>query len=204
MARLPESITIRQDHVVSTAESIRSVALRLFVNEGYQSVSLRHIADKVGIQAGSLYNHIESKQILLFEFIQELEYRLLHAVTKYPITRFDVRAALRNYVGYYLRFSMANRDLHILSRREMCSLTLAQKESIVNLRRKQARRLEEIIAIGQAEQIFFIEDERVAAGAVLAMLDGIVGGTLGGDLEIDLLICRIHSLISRALSVEIS
>jgi len=52
---------------VSRLEAIRSVALRLFVTEGYRSVSLRQLAEQAGIQAGSLYHHIESKQCLLFD-----------------------------------------------------------------------------------------------------------------------------------------
>ncbi|WP_449441103.1 TetR/AcrR family transcriptional regulator [Pseudomonas migulae] len=202
MNRAVEPKASRQEP--SKAEFIRSVALRLFVNEGYQSVSLRHIADQVGMQAGSLYNHIESKQTLLFDFIQELEYRLLHSVTKYPITRFDVRAALANYVGYYLRFSIANRDLHILSRREICSLTQVQKNSVESLRAQQAARLEEIIEIGQSQDVFFVENERVAANAILAMLDGVIGGALGDDLKTDVLIRLIQSLIYKSLSATTS
>ena len=51
------------------AEVIRATALKLFVAEGFGSVSLRRIADISGIQVGSLYNHIDGKQQLLFELI---------------------------------------------------------------------------------------------------------------------------------------
>src|SRR5204863_7239531 len=54
----------------NTAEEIRSVALDLFYKRGFQATTLRDIAAKVGIQVGSLYNHIASKGELLFEIME--------------------------------------------------------------------------------------------------------------------------------------
>ncbi|HVC34357.1 MAG TPA: helix-turn-helix domain-containing protein [Chloroflexota bacterium] len=53
-----------------TAEEIRSAALELFYKRGFQASTLRGIAAKVGIQVGSLYNHIGSKSDLLFEIME--------------------------------------------------------------------------------------------------------------------------------------
>jgi AcrR family transcriptional regulator len=43
-----------------TSEEIRSVALELFCKRGFQATTLRDVASKVGIQVGSLYNHMSS------------------------------------------------------------------------------------------------------------------------------------------------
>ena len=61
----------------NTAEEIRSVALDLFYKRGFQATTLRDIAAKVGIQVGSLYNHIASKGDLLFEIMENIMLDLL-------------------------------------------------------------------------------------------------------------------------------
>src|SRR6266851_10000434 len=50
-----------QDGVIA---EIRS-ALRLFKEKGYHATSMRDIADEVGINKGSLYSYIRSKEDLL-------------------------------------------------------------------------------------------------------------------------------------------
>ena len=53
-----------------TMEAIRKAGLRLIHSQGYEAMSLRQLAAEVGIQAGSLYNHITTKQDLLFDLIK--------------------------------------------------------------------------------------------------------------------------------------
>ncbi|BAN48086.1 putative TetR family transcriptional regulator [Metapseudomonas resinovorans NBRC 106553] len=56
----------------------RHLALALFAEQGYGQVSMRDLAMQLGIKAGSIYHHVESKEALLFEFIEELYEQLLH------------------------------------------------------------------------------------------------------------------------------
>ncbi|MFS2068276.1 TetR/AcrR family transcriptional regulator [Pseudomonas sp. CT11-2] len=55
----------------------RQKAVELFALKGFGQVSMRELAAHVGIHAGSLYHHFESKEILLFEVIEELYETLL-------------------------------------------------------------------------------------------------------------------------------
>ncbi|WP_044875415.1 TetR/AcrR family transcriptional regulator [Pseudomonas sp. LFM046] len=55
----------------------RHLALALFAEQGYGQVSMRDLAAQMGIKAGSIYHHVESKEAMLFEFIEELYERLL-------------------------------------------------------------------------------------------------------------------------------
>src|SRR5207344_2443537 len=58
-------------HGPRTMEAIRKAALRLIFEHGYAAMSLRQLAAEVGIQSGSLYNHISTKQELLFDLIRD-------------------------------------------------------------------------------------------------------------------------------------
>ena len=49
-----------------TESLVREAALTLFAQRGYHGTALRDIAGEVGIRTPSLYNHIESKQELLY------------------------------------------------------------------------------------------------------------------------------------------
>jgi len=58
-----------------TAEDIRAVAIELFYKRGFQATALLDVAAKVGIQVGSLYNHISwysSRGRLSLEEIAEI------------------------------------------------------------------------------------------------------------------------------------
>jgi len=52
-----------------TLAAINEAGLDLIYTVGYEAMSLRELAAKVGLQPGSLYNHIETKQDLLFDLI---------------------------------------------------------------------------------------------------------------------------------------
>jgi hypothetical protein len=60
-----------------TKQQIFRSALELFALQGYDATSARQLAARVGIEAGSLYNHISSKQDLLFQLIQKATYDLI-------------------------------------------------------------------------------------------------------------------------------
>lgn len=60
---------------MSTKEKIFDVALDLFSKKGYDSVSLREIAEEVGIKKSSIYSHYPSKEAILisiFEYFTDL------------------------------------------------------------------------------------------------------------------------------------
>lgn len=52
-------------------EQIEKEALRLFAEHGVQNVSMRQIAEAVGIQEGGLYRHITSKEDLAHRVFQK-------------------------------------------------------------------------------------------------------------------------------------
>lgn len=60
----------RQQASVRRAEMIRAAA-RLFSERGYHGTSMQHLGDALGLQRGSLYAHIGSKEELLFEVVDE-------------------------------------------------------------------------------------------------------------------------------------
>ena len=56
-----------QVSIKSTKSQIFNASLRLFGENGYENVSVRNIANAVGIKAASIYTHYESKEKILEE-----------------------------------------------------------------------------------------------------------------------------------------
>ncbi|UUX34789.1 TetR/AcrR family transcriptional regulator [Fundicoccus culcitae] len=63
----------------STKERITYAALQLFAEKGYQTVTVKEIADKVNIKAPSLYKHFKNKQEI-FTSCKDLFYHRMHEV----------------------------------------------------------------------------------------------------------------------------
>jgi len=77
-------------------------AARLFAERGYHGTSIGDLAEAMGVQKGSLYAHISSKQDLLYETMAEGA-RAFHAgldeiPDEAPVTE-KIRLALRSHLG---------------------------------------------------------------------------------------------------------
>ncbi len=55
---------------MTTKERIFEIALDLFSQKGFDAVSMREIAEAVGIKKASLYSHFSSKDELLEQIIE--------------------------------------------------------------------------------------------------------------------------------------
>lgn len=143
----PLSLPVGQtDADVSTRQLLRQVALELFVEQGFHCVSLRQLAAALRLQAGSLYNHIESKQALLFELIEEHESDLLELLATHASRRTHSPQRLETCVRLYLQFNCQHEQRHALARLEFRSLSDEQKLSVAQLRKAQTQHLESILA----------------------------------------------------------
>lgn len=77
-------------------------AAKLFSQRGYHGTSIQHLADALGLQKGSLYSHIGSKEELLFDVVNDGADRFLergeqaHAMPAFASVR--LRRLLVNHV----------------------------------------------------------------------------------------------------------
>ena len=159
-------------HSDITGPKVRTAALRLFARHGYAAVSMRKIAGEVGVQAGALYLYTPDKQTLLFDLMKSHLAELLASWAAEPKGSSPAER-LESFVRFHIRFHLARQDEVFLAYMELRNLEPENFAAIERLRRAYEAELERIIADGQKDGGFQVPDTRLAAMALIAMLNGV-------------------------------
>ena len=153
----------------STAELIRSSAIDLFFEHGYEATSLRAIAGEVGIQVGSLYNHLSSKESLLYSIMSTIMEDLLREFDARLAVVTDSVERLRAAIEVHVFFHTARAREVFIGNSELRSLTAAHRRKVVKLRDQYEERFVDIIERGVADGSFQAPDAKLTAWAILAV-----------------------------------
>ncbi|TWC06851.1 TetR family transcriptional regulator [Bradyrhizobium macuxiense] len=173
-------------HGPTTLEAIRKAGVRLIFEHGYEAMSLRQLAAEVGIQAGSLYNHISTKQDLLFDLVQDHINDLLRELDLALEGKADPVERLRAFVAFHVTYHMTRKREVFIANSELRSLDAKNYDAVVALRGAYEQRLAQILTDGMSEGVFEVVDIQVATFAILALLTGLCtwyrpGGRLTRD-----------------------
>ena len=160
-------------HGPATLAAIRKSGLRLIYQHGYEALTLRALAADVGILSGSLYNHIKTKQDLLFTLVRDHMTDLLVNLDLALAGRDDPADALAAFVRLHVTYHMERRYEVYIANSELRSLEPENRAAIVAMRQAYEVRLIEILDRGVASARFDVADTRVGAFALISMLTGI-------------------------------
>jgi AcrR family transcriptional regulator len=158
-----------------TADAIRRVGLQLIFEHGYEGMSLRDLAQAVDLQPGSLYNHIATKQQLLFDLVSEHMAALIRALddaldgVQGPTQRLDA------FIEFHLRYHLTRKVEVFVSNSELRSLEPQNRTKIRALRRAYEERLAEILSDGAAAGDLQVPDVAVVTYGILSLLTGVIG-----------------------------
>jgi TetR/AcrR family transcriptional regulator, cholesterol catabolism regulator len=123
-------------------------AARLFAERGYHGTSIGDLAEAMGVQKGSLYAHINSKQDLLYETMREgadAFHAALDALPEdAPVTE-RIRFALRGH----LRVVAEQLDVATVFIREWRYLEGERRDEIVGERRRYEERVRALFREGR-------------------------------------------------------
>lgn len=163
---------IKSNRNSTRKEVIIAEAAKLFREKGFSATSMRDLAEHVGVEAASLYNHISSKAEILQEIcfkvanqfmshIEEVDNSPQTAITKVEaILRFHIRQMIEHYEEVYV------------SDREWKHLTEPYMQNMQSQRRAYRQKIANIIEEGiRRGEIKHID----APTAVLIMLHAVSG-----------------------------
>lgn len=159
-------------HSEITGPKIRNQALRLFARHGYAAVSMRQIANAVGVQVGALYLYTPDKQSLLFGLMLD-HMRDLLAVWRAEEPPEGAREQLRHFTRFHILYHVERPEAVFVSYMELRNLEPGNFRVIEGLRRAYEDELEAILKRGQRAGTLDIPDSKIATLALIAMLTGV-------------------------------
>jgi AcrR family transcriptional regulator len=123
-------------------------AARLFAEKGYHGTSIGDLADALGVQKGSLYHHIESKQDLLYETMREGAAAFHAALDAIP-ERLPATERIREALRAHLRVVAEQLDVATVFVREWRYLEGERRDEIVHERRRYEERFRALFREGR-------------------------------------------------------
>jgi AcrR family transcriptional regulator len=157
----------------TTEKLIRRAAVSMIAQHGFKSASLRKVAEEVGIQAGSLYNYIRSKDEFLFRLLKEHLELMLADFERESSGITDVTERLTKFIELHMRFHTEQQEEVIIGNLELRSLSPKNRRVITDLRDRYSLILTDLIKEGIRQKLFKVEDPRVTSFAVLSLLSGV-------------------------------
>ena len=171
-----------------TEERIHLAACNLFARYGYAAVSMRRIAEEVGVNQAALYHYTPTKQDLLAGLLTRHMGELIESLDAEGLPD-DPALALDRFTRFHIRYHMTRPDEVFLSYMELRSLEKDNFSAIAELRGRYEAVLRGILAEGLKRGQFSGIEPSISAMAILSMLAGITnwyksGGRLGRrDIE---------------------
>ncbi len=141
-------------------------AAKLFAQKGYHGTSIGDIAEALGVQKGSLYSHIASKEDLLYETMREgaeAFHTALDAIPEDTPAVDKIRLALRGH----LRVVAEQLDVATVFVQEWRYLEGERREEIVAERRRYEERIRDLFREGRELSELRADLDETAAALLL-------------------------------------
>lgn len=155
-----------------TLAALQEAAIRLIARYGYEALSMRRLAEEVGLGAAAIYRYFPNKQAMLYKLLEAHMTDLLEAwVTEEAAGSPTER--LEQFTRFHIRHHWPRTDSLFLSYMELRSLNGENFERIEALRNQYERSAVDILKAGLDTGAFEPMDARVTARAIIALLNGL-------------------------------
>jgi AcrR family transcriptional regulator len=163
---------IKTENNLTRKEVIVSKAATLFREKGFKAASMRDLAEAVGVEAASLYNHIKSKTEILHELCFSVANRFLHKIDEVEAENTSSVNKIETLLRFHINEMIHHYEEVYVSDREWKHLSDPYLSNFQNQRRIYRKRFAAIIETG----IYHQEIKKIdAPTAVLIMLHAISG-----------------------------
>ncbi|HEY8496344.1 MAG TPA: TetR/AcrR family transcriptional regulator [Limnochordales bacterium] len=150
---------------------ILAVAARLFREKGYHATSMQDLAEAVGMNRGSFYYYIRTKEDLLYRVMRDAMCAFIDALAPVLAAPLDPREKLRRAVATHLQVLSARTDAVAVLLHELKSLSPERQRDIVALRDEYEGAIRRLLAEGADAGVFALESPKLAGFAVLAVMN---------------------------------
>ncbi|MDO5511743.1 TetR/AcrR family transcriptional regulator [Corynebacterium sp.] len=186
----------------NTAHLIREKATELFFLKGYAGTSLREVAAASGLQIGSLYNHISSKEDLLLQVMGGVIDDLVAEQETAMATPGDAVDKLRAAVDCHVRFHAQHAPEVHIGNSNLAALSDGAREEIVRKRKDYERNIQSLVEEAGRAGLASVLDARLHTFSILGMGTHLAGWYRPeGRLSLDEIADTYTTLALRELKV---
>ncbi|MCL6633833.1 MAG: TetR/AcrR family transcriptional regulator [Alicyclobacillus herbarius] len=148
-------------------KEIALAAVKLFEQKGYHATSVQDIADEVGLQKGSLYHYIHSKEDLLLQIAHQAITDFNQRLEQVLNSEMSAREKLVQAIENHLTVSISNLQTTTVLLREAFSLGEPQHRVIQDLTDRYLNLWTQILIDGKESGEFTVEEPKITALALL-------------------------------------
>jgi AcrR family transcriptional regulator len=159
----------RDDELTATGRRIRDAVIDLFRTRGFHAATMREIAQKVGIESATIYYHFENKEALLYHVMRVTRDDLIASAEAILARGGDPSQRLQRFVANHAEFHAARTAEAAITATELHSLSPEWRERIITGRDAYEAMLRRILAEGDADGSFDVDDAGLLARAILTM-----------------------------------
>ncbi|MEP7255155.1 MAG: TetR/AcrR family transcriptional regulator [Ferruginibacter sp.] len=152
---------------------ITQKASTLFKIKGYSSTSMRELAEAVGVEAPSLYNHIGSKS----ELLQAICFKVANDFTTHLDMTEDTSVSavtkIENIIRFHIQMMLTNFDEVFVANHEWKHLRDPYLSNFLNQRRSYEKKLVALIEAGIKTKEFKTINPYVSVLTILSAVRGL-------------------------------
>lgn len=157
-----------------TEAAIREAAVELIARRGYEAMTMRELAQAVGVQAAALYRYFPNKEKLLYTLMSEHMRGLAASWKEVDPKNGSAQNRLSAFVRNHVRFHVARRHSTHVSNMELRSLSKDNLSSILKMRTAYEKELRQILRDGAADGSLQVDDVALTAMAIIQMITGVI------------------------------
>lgn len=135
-------------------EQIRQVAQNMFRARGYAATSMRELAEAVGIEAASLYNHIKSKEEILQHICFGMANDFFTALDKVKDEELPADIKLTKAIKEHIKVITSNLDAAGVFLTEWRFLSEPHLSNFKKMRNRYEREFQRIVLEGIRQGLF--------------------------------------------------
>lgn len=158
----PSSASHSYDQIIDAASA-------LIAEHGFGGMSMRGLAQRIGMQAGSIYHHFNSKQDVLGGVLEQLHARRFESWMRHKPKNSEPLVLLSAFLAFNVDRQLHNHDEERIINLEVTKLNAAQISNIQRECKRYVAELEYIIRVGQAKGIFRMANTQSLAHAILGI-----------------------------------
>jgi TetR/AcrR family transcriptional regulator, cholesterol catabolism regulator len=164
---------IRVDEHGSKKAMIVQQAVTLFKTKGFARASMRHLAEAMGIEAPSLYNHIGSKNELLQEICFTMAAIYTGQLDEVEARDITIPTKLKEVIRFHIRQMLNNADEVHVANHEWRHLPEPYLAQYLQYRRQYEKRLVALVETGIQNGEFKPIHPHIAVLTILSAVRGL-------------------------------